>query len=488
MAAASDGARRTSAMGGSPTVGPRPQDAIFGPMRLPLLLAASVLANAAEPARPAGDQPLAVKAKAQAATVLYRSQILPPLDRPVGEAINIGGRTMAARTTAKGALEVDLAGDGKFKAFAKTGPLSLTLEKDKPNGRPGEKARLPITLWLDKGGDGAWTWRNATRIAVQIGPDVVELVDADGDGAWNTPGKDGLGWAGQEWVWPLPAEDERWCTPAACIASFSIGPWGEEPRASGRPLATVLPETLPMLRALNLARARLGLPTRPEDPALSAPLQKHCAYMVGTTVLAHPEDPGKPGYTPEGHEAGMNSILSKGVPPENVPDNMIATFYHRIDCVRPRTLGFGLGSQGGFCGIDGRRNQHQAPVQWPILVPAPDQAEVPTAFIAEMPDPIPGDKSAGFPITAYFDAEPVLKKGVLTVVAGPGQKPGTEVDCYRFDAKSGGEITHNRYQKVAALIPKEPLASGAVYEVAMEVEAGGATWVRTWRFLCGKRK
>lgn len=477
-------------MGGFPTVGPWPRGAILGPMRLPLLLAACAFAAAADPAKPApaSDQPLALKAKVQAATVLYRSQILPPLDRPVGEAIAIGGRTMPARTTAKGALEIDVAGDGKHKTFAKPGPLSLTLEKDKPNGRPGEKSRLPISLWLDKGADGAWTWRNATRITVQIGPDVVDLVDADGDGSWNGAGTDGLCWSGQEWVWPLPAADEPWCTPGAAIASFAIGPWGEEPKATGRALATVLPETLPMLRNLNQARARLGLPARPEDPALSAPLQKHCAFMVGTGVLAHPEDPGKPGYSVEGDEAGKNSILSKGVPPENVPDNMIATFYHRIDCVRPGTLGFGLGSQGGFCGIDGLRSLSKTAGQWPILVPVPDQTEVPTAFITEKPDPIPGDKSAGFPITAYFDAEAVLKKGVLTVVAGPGQKPGTMVDCYTFDSKAGGEVTHNRYQKVVALIAKEPLAVGATYEVAMEVEVGGKQWSRTWRFLCGTKK
>jgi hypothetical protein len=457
-------------------------------MRLPLLLACCTLATAAEPARPASDQPLALKAKAQAATVLYRSQILPPLDHPVGEAIAIGGKSMPARTAAKGALEVDVAGDGKFKTFAKSGPLTLTLEKDKPNGKPGEKSRLPITLWLDKGTDGAWTWRNATRITVWFGPDAVDLVDADGDGAWNGAGTDGLCWSGQEWVWPLPAADEPWCTPGAAIASFSIGPWGEEPKATGRALATVLPDTHAMLRNLNLARARLGLPARPEDPALSAPLQKHCAYMVGTTVLAHPEDAGKPGYTAEGHEAGMNSILSKGTAAELVPDNMIATFYHRIDCVRPGSLGFGLGSLGGFCGIDGRRSLAKAAGRWPILVPVPDQTEVPTAFITEMPDPIPGDKSAGYPITAYFDAEPVLKKGVLTVVGGPGQKPGSVVDCYAFDSKTGGEVTHNRYQKVVALIAKEPLAVGATYEVAMEVEVGSKEWSRTWRFLCGTKK
>jgi hypothetical protein len=39
-----------------------------------------------------------------------------------------------------------------------------------------------------------------------------------------------------------------------------------------------------------------------------------------------------------------------------------------------------------------------------------------------------------------------------------------------------------RYQKVVAIIPREPLLPNVEYEVSLEVDAAGETWSRTWRF------
>jgi len=436
-------------------------------MRSLVLLLPALLAAGDEPGKP-----IALKANPGAATVLHRSQLLPPLEHAVGEAIVLGDRRIPARVTDKGALELDLHGDGKWKAFSKPGPVQVPLEAEGP--KPGQKRKLAVTLALSRGEDKAWHYQNVTRLGFQIGADGVEVVDADGDGVWNEPGVDGMCWLGQEWVWPLPAKGDRWCTPGAEVSGFSCGPWGEDATATVRPLATTLPATLPLLRNINDERARIGLPPRPEDAALSAPLQKHCAYMKGQNNLAHEEDKAKPGYSPEGHEAGMNSILGQGTPPERLGTQMVATFYHRQDVIRPGTAGFGLGNDGAYSGIDGRRNLGAWKLQWPVLCPVPGQREVPLAFAPEMPDPINGDKEAGWPITVYFE------KGAPKLVAASLKVKGqaAEVPCYRFDGAEGGKTDFNRFQHVVALIAKDRLAPGTTYEVAMDT----GEWKLAWEF------
>jgi hypothetical protein len=262
---------------------------------------------------------------------------------------------------------------------------------------------------------------------------------------------------------------------------------GEAAVVLGRPLATSNPAALPVLQGVNEERAEIGLTPRPEDPKLSEDLQKHCRYMAMNNLLAHPEEKGKPGYSPEGHEAGMRSILSRGTPSERVAAGMVSTYFHRQDVLRPDTLAFGVGYEGNFGGIDGRTKMGDPKsVLWPVLCPVPDQTGVPLRFAREAPDPIPGDEAAGFPITVYFGTAALqLKSHALKAVSGPGvvpSKAGMPVECYAFDPSSGTEPGMTRYQKVVAIIPKDPLQPNVEYEVTFEVDVAGKPWSRTWRF------
>jgi hypothetical protein len=437
-----------------------------------LACTAAVAAAATPASAPANDRPIPLTLRAERAQAMYQVQGGATVDHPIGEALVLGGERFPARVTDQGHLEIDLARDGKPKPV-RPGPLTVTL------GKPEDKRRAKLEIYVVHGADQTWTYRTITQLSGQLGDEPIAVIDVDGDGVFNEPGVDGISLGGRDYAFPLPAGDEHWCTGKLIVTGLSFGAMGEQPKLVGRPLATTVSDTLAELLAINVERLKVGLTPRPENPALSAPLQKHCKYLVTLGKLSHPEEPGKAGYSPEGHEAGMNSILGMGRPPEGVAANMVATFYHRQDVVRPDTRAFGVGYEGTMAGIDGRRDLG-ARATWPILVPAPDQSEVPTHFNQENPDPIGGDQAAGYPITVYFGSGGLrLTAWKLEQLDKAGPKA---VDCYVFDSTKGGNVQFNGYQRVVGLIAKEPLADAAVYRVSMTVDGAGGAWTKTWQF------
>jgi hypothetical protein len=429
------------------------------------------------PVDPNDGKPLTVKVATELSGRDFSSLLLGDLDRPVGEAIVIGGLSVPARVNAKGALELDVKHDGKFaRVLTKAETVQLHLEK--PGPKPGHSLKLQVTLALKLNEQRVWTYRNLTRLEVRIGDDTVELVDANGNGIWNEPGIDGICWAGQDWIWPLPIANDHWCTPNLEIDTFALGPWGEKAMVTGRPLATVVAETLPLLKRINEERSLVGLPARPEDPQLSAPLQKHCSYLRGLGRITQTEEAGTPGYSVEGHEAGKSSVLFRGTEPGPLVASLVATLYERQDVLRPAIRGFGLGGDGDIWGVDGRRNLGNWQLRQPLLSPAAGQGEVPTCLSHIGIDPIAGDAEAGFPVIVYFpEGSPNLRE-VRLRVAGQEQ----EVPCYLFDALQGGRLDLNRTQHLVALIAKDPLAASTTYEAFFETELNGKVWSQTWTF------
>lgn len=64
---------------------------------------------------------------------------------------------------------------------------------------------------------------------------------------------------------------------------------------------------------LNTQRAAQGIPAGiAEDPARSDGCARHNAYGAQNDVLTHGEDPGRPGYTPEGDQAAQQAVLYQG--------------------------------------------------------------------------------------------------------------------------------------------------------------------------------
>ncbi len=436
-------------------------------------------------AGPQEEKPLRAQAVPQEATVRYQAQLLGEIDRPVEEEIKLPDNPMPARVTDKGQLELDVRNDGKPRLISKRDLLTVTVKSDK-----GRSIPLRIEVWKKE--DGSWAYRNLTVLRLAIGTESFVVVDANSNGVYNEPRKDGLAWDGQAWAFPLPSEGERWCSPSMEFTGLSFGPLGEEPSVKAKPLSTMVAAALPVLKGVNEERAEIGLTPRPEEAKLSAALQKHCLYMQMNNLLAHPEEKGRPGYSDEGHAAGMRSILSRGTPADHVAAGMVQTYFHRQDVLRPDTLAFGVGYEGSFGGIDGRSMLGQAPARyWPVLCPVPGQSGVGLTYGKEAPDACPGDNAAGYPITAYFGTSKLkLLSHSLKAVGGPAPAKGApagpqDVECYVYDPQTGASSDMTRYQHAVAVIPKDPLRANTEYEATLAVDVDGRTWTKTWRFTTG---
>lgn len=417
----------------------------------------------------------------------WQAQLLGDLDRPVGDTLSFGGQSIPAKVNDKGGLELDLKNDGKPRVISgKRDIVAIDLKGagDKPKTL---KAKLEF-----RKEDGKWVYRNLTQLHVVIGTEQFVVVDANGNGAYNDAGEDGMVWEGRTWLFPLPAESERWCSATMDFTGLQFGPLGESPAVKGKPLATTVPAALPILKGVNEERVQIGLTPRPEDEKLSADLQKHCKYMAMNNTLTHPEDKGKPGYTEEGNKAGLRSILGQGHSADRVASGMVETYFHRQDVIRPGALAFGVGIEGAFTGIDGRTTMGKVPEgAWPVLCPVPGQSGIATNYAKEAPDATPGDGQAGYPITVYFGTASLKLKewklsvyppGTMALPVGAKLPPGTPVDCYVFDPTQGASADMTKYQACVCLIPKDPLKVNVDYEVSMTVDVAGKPWSKTWRF------
>lgn len=454
-------------------------------LRWAVLLAFAPFPQAASP-----DKPIKVVAVLQDRPGTFQSQLVGPLDRPVGDGLTLAGKTHPARINDKGALEIDVEGNGKFRTLGKREVVSFTV---KGEGEKPKSATLKIEF--RKPEDGPWVCRNLTVLALMIGTEAFFIADADVDGTYNGAGKDGMAWEGQTWLWPLPAEDERWCSATMDFAGIKLGPLGEAPSVEGRPLATTTPAALPVLKGVNEERVRIGLTPRPEDVRLSEELQKHCRYMAANNTLAHPEDKNKPGFSEEGHQAGMRSILSQGMPASEVAFGMVTTYFHRQDVIRPNTLAFGVGYEGAFGGIDGRSKLRPAPSNyWPVLCPVPGQQDVGLFYGKEAPDACPGDNASGYPITVYFGTSSLKLVSHELRAVGPANAPPVPlpkgaklpvVECYVYDPQTGPHCEFTKFQQCVCLIAKDPLKANTLYEVSLEVDVAGKPWSKTWRFSTG---
>lgn len=440
-----------------------------------MLLLAVLSAGAEEPAKEAAEfKPLRVMARPEQAQRLFKAQLLGELDHPVGGKIEIGGTIIKVEEGGKGELLLEI--DGRKRTLGR-GPKAVPIKLQRK-----DKRTIQACLYFQPKGDGVWTYRNLTVFRLFVGQEQLLLVDANGNGVYNEAGKDGMAWEGYEFLWPVPAKDERWCTQKLELTGLEIEPLGEEVKVSGRPLETRHQAALPVLLDANEERSKLGMTPRPEDPEISDAAQKHCNYMALNNYLGHSEDEGRPGYTREGAASAARSILSMGRGAAKVAEGFVATLWHRQDVIRPDTFLFGVGNKGSYSAIDGREGRGGAESHWwPVLCPAPNQNQVPLNFRHESPEPVPAGVRAGFPVTAYFGTRNLKMNGyTLKKVNGP--QTGENIDCWMYGPNLDKQNNMATYQHVVAIIPKAPLSGGTIYEVTFDIEVDGAARKLTWRF------
>jgi len=260
------------------------------------------------------------------------------------------------------------------------------------------------------------------------------------------------------------------------------------------------------IEAINFYRGLVGVPAAPENATLSADDAKHAEYMVLNGFIGHTEDPTKPGYTPEGAMAAMNSDVAVSTAP-NLPDTwavdiLMSGPFHSIGIIDPllQETGFGIAhaTSGRFqsaAAIDvlsSRLTSLPAGLQYPIFLPAEGKTLPLTVYAGnEAPDPLtacPGYAAPnGFPLEAQLAATPMISSHTL-------MRGGTLLDHCLFDETSyvnpdaslqqlGRAVLGNGGRHAVVIIAKQQLAPG---DYTASITDHGQTL--TWHFTvtCSK--
>jgi hypothetical protein len=243
------------------------------------------------------------------------------------------------------------------------------------------------------------------------------------------------------------------------------------------------PEAQEMRDRVNFYRVQAGLQPVELDRELSEYCQRHVDYMVrnkarlGPISLAyHTENPEYPGYTQEGLNAANNSVIAFNQGPTSAVDAWMATLYHRLPLMRPNLIRIGAAAGGGNLVLDANSGRGGDETQ-EVLYPAAGQSNVPLKFQKEMPDPIPGGGTAGFPITAMFPESWEASSLEGTVTDGSGNP----VPVYSSDPDRPAKRGFPQ-DGTLCLIPQKLLNPGTTYKVKVTGKAQGKQYEREWKF------
>ena len=247
---------------------------------------------------------------------------------------------------------------------------------------------------------------------------------------------------------------------------------------------------------LNLWRAEAG-----ERPVVrfSVANDRGCAlherYLSMLGTLAHPEQPGHPGYTEAGAAAGMSSVLAE---PAGLPKaTWVDAVYHRMSVLQPRLRVSGFAAENGYACLrtSGSAVDDSVSARTKTLTlypwPANDATDQPLTFghaAYEMPSPLndaPGATSLGLLLSVNVNgpwADHAAPQSTLTA-ASLVADGGASVPLSYSDA-----ATPNRYYLNGgfALLPRLALQPGTSYtaHAAGIVEAAGVAYPFsiTWHF------
>lgn len=210
------------------------------------------------------------------------------------------------------------------------------------------------------------------------------------------------------------------------------------------------------------------------NPAWNEGCRLHNQYMAlngsasPPSLSAHIEEPGQPGYTPAGDEAGRRSVLAPGG--ELLPrEAFVNTLWHRLQILNPRLWVSGFdASNGSSClwtlepGIVSSpeaRTSQLTPYFWP-----PNNAtNVPLEFQGgEIPDPheVTGIKDLGYLLSVNFNGPwgEEFIPGTFISAASLISDGAAAVPLTISDTSNTGPV-----RPAFGLIPNEPLSRCSWY-------------------------
>ncbi len=231
---------------------------------------------------------------------------------------------------------------------------------------------------------------------------------------------------------------------------------------------------------LNRHRKTAGLTLVTLDSELSHGCLAHARYLarhLDPAQSANPfdEDPKKAGYTIEGERVGQNALVAF-LPGAPALEHLMGRVLSRTSLLgtEMRTIGVGIDKNergDWFCVVDPVRGRGE-----PIVVyPAPKQTDVPGAFSGgpDVPEPM---AAAGFPISVSVPPG----KQVTAARIELRDAQGKTLDGWVWTPEK--QVPHAPKLNAVALVPKEILQGGALYQVKASAQVDGKPWNLAWSF------
>lgn len=243
--------------------------------------------------------------------------------------------------------------------------------------------------------------------------------------------------------------------------------------------AIAIPEQARQLQnGLNKIRMDFGLFPTACDAAFSTKCQKHAEYMRLNGKISHDEKSGNPGYSKEGHDAGMSSEVTMIGDLDSVAFSLFDTPLHGFDLRAPWFTQSAFGATEGYgvvriLGVKPRAMPFVAPAVFP-----PNNAiNVPVSWARETPDPrIDPSKGNGYPITIYFRwcdlGNPAKMSAKLEALDG---ESWSELPCQvTYNVATLSQAGRGVYSKACPVfvLPHDALASETLHRLTITYPGG----------------
>lgn len=255
---------------------------------------------------------------------------------------------------------------------------------------------------------------------------------------------------------------------------------------------------------VNYHRRLARLPGVTENAEWSRGCYLHARYMVKNNVIGHSENPSKPYYSKEGHEAAVNgnvflSSATVGATQwyrtyRDAIDAWMTGPFHMLGIIDPRLRVSGFGEYEEDiqnwhrygATLDVLRGREEVPpgVSYPVYYPI-DGGTIPNLSYdgGETPDPLLAPKCRGYrvptgpPVALQLGTGEVTPKVQKTTFSdGTRDLPHCWFDETTYPYSPGKDGLNMR--DAIIVMPKEPLEAGARYTVT--IEASGAVY--RWSF------
>jgi len=358
----------------------------------------------------------------------------------------------------------------------------------------GPGGRGPYGLSVRASADGKGLLVSSAQGApVPLGKETALVVDSDRDGVLGSAG-DGVVVPGVRTVAPFAGE--LWHRDAAAGLRRADGGGPEEWLLFDLPMPC--PENGDHAAAWRLVqwrRQQAGMRPLRYDAALEDGLRKHASYCRRNSFRGHEEDRARQGFTPEGAEAGLGSVLNYPFGSSTFlqeAEVQLSTLYHRNQVLAGGLVRSAMVRHEGMFGMRTSTDPEAGLLEAAVAFPPHGMEDAPRRFHpdGEIPAPWEGSlRNPGVAVSILLPAlhwNPDLPSPPELVVEGPR---GPVAGRFHHPGRAPKGVPKDNFGNVA-LVPSEPLPPLTLFQarvrVALPELEGGGTFEYRWEFTTGR--